>query len=294
MKNSKIATYFFLFIFLSVVSSNLLSQNSSFRVMTFNIRYDNPSDGENSWSNRKEIVHDLLDFYSADIIGFQEVLENQYEDLKAMCPHHNFIGVGRDDGKTQGEFCPIAYNHEKFNEINHGYFWLSSKPDEAGSRGWDAACIRLCSWIELQEKNTLDTLYIFNTHFDHIGVEARLKSAVLLNKKIEEIASSDQIILFGDFNCKPNDRPIRIIVSDTSQHHLKNSIDLCNTEPYGPLGTMTYFTEAGKDDLNIDHIFVPYNAVIFKHQTISDSEKGKFPSDHCPVLIEMSFDILDH
>ena len=143
--------------------------HSPFRVMTYNIRLDTPRDGINQWRLRKDRVADLIRYHRADLLGVQEALPNQMVDLKTALPGFNWYGAGRDDGKEQGEFSAIFYRSDRFQLLDKGTFWLSEAPETPGSKGWDADVTRVCSWVKLRDRWTFQTLYHFNTHFDHVG-----------------------------------------------------------------------------------------------------------------------------
>ena len=170
------------------------------RWATFNMRYDNPNDAPNHWGARKERVAQYIKEMKFDVFGTQEVLHNQFEDLKSMLPDYEGVGVGRDDGATRGEYAAIFYNKNVFDALDSGTFWLSENPDSIGKLGWDAACVRIATWAKFREKSTGKIFMAVNTHFDHIGEEARRQSALLIIKKIKEIVGERPAIVTGDFN----------------------------------------------------------------------------------------------
>ncbi len=180
------------------------SVSSSLRVITFNIRYNNPNDGEHAWPNRKERVASLIRFHQADLIGMQEVLKNQINDLESLLPGYSWIGVGRDDGKDAGEFSPIFYRTERFQLIDNGTFWLSETPDVIGSKSWDAAITRIANWAQFSDRNTSQTFLLLNTHFDHRGEQARSESAKLIVDHLQGLTAEYPIVVTGDFNVPPN------------------------------------------------------------------------------------------
>jgi endonuclease/exonuclease/phosphatase family metal-dependent hydrolase len=149
------------------------------RVMTFNIRYDEPRDKENAWPNRKELVASMIRFHHADLVGLQEALKRQLDDLEKLLPEYAWVGVGRGDGKTEGEYSAILYRKIRFTYLASSTFWLSETPDVA-SMGWDAAYPRIVTWVKLKDNRTSKTFFHFNTHFDNRGVLAREESSKLL------------------------------------------------------------------------------------------------------------------
>ncbi|MEM8889234.1 MAG: endonuclease/exonuclease/phosphatase family protein, partial [Bacteroidota bacterium] len=142
--------------------------------MTYNLRYDNPNDGENRWDLRKEFLRDQLKFFEPDVMGIQEGLKHQLDYLDGELSAYSYIGVGRDDGKEKGEYTAIFYKADKLSLIRQSTFWLSESPDEI-SVGWDAALERICTYALFEEKAGGAKFYVFNTHFDHRGEKARRK-----------------------------------------------------------------------------------------------------------------------
>lgn len=251
-------------------------------IITYNIRYNTPSDKENAWPNRRTEVMNLLKLHKADIFSVQEALYDQIMDLKDGMAGFDYVGVGRDDGNINGEFSAIYYNSNRYALIENGTFWLSETP-KIPSKSWDAALNRICTWARLKEKETRKTFYIFNTHFDHIGVKARKESALLILKKIGEIAGrKDPVILTGDFNLKPEEKPLVLI-----RQKLKDARQISETVPTGPIGTFNDFDFASKLENRIDYIFLNKMVEVKKYTVITDSKNNRYPSDHLPVLVEI-------
>lgn len=269
---------------LFLLSAFILSGEAqkTMNIITYNIRYNTPSDKENAWSNRREDVMKLLKFHKADIFSVQEALYDQIMDLKDGMSGFDYVGVGRDDGNINGEFSAIYYNSNRYALIENGTFWLSETP-QIPSKSWDAALNRICTWARLKEKETRKTFYIFNTHFDHIGVKARKESALLILKKIDEISGrKDPVILTGDFNLKPEEKPLVLI-----RQKLKDSRQITATIPQGPVGTFNDFDFASKLENRIDYIFVNKMVDVRKYSVLTDSRNNRYPSDHLPVLVEI-------
>lgn len=251
-------------------------------IITYNIRYNTSSDKENAWPNRRTEVMNLLKLHKADIFSVQEALYDQIMDLKDGMAGFDYVGVGRDDGNINGEFSAIYYNSNRYALIENGTFWLSETPN-VPSKSWDAALNRICTWVRLKEKETRKTFYIFNTHFDHIGVKARKESALLILKKIGEIAGrKDPVILTGDFNLKPEEKPLVLI-----RQKLKDARKISETVPTGPIGTFNDFDFASKLENRIDYIFLNKMVEVKKYTVITDSKNNRYPSDHLPVLVEI-------
>ena len=153
-------------------------------IMAFNIRFNNPRDSANAWDFRKDFVSSQILFHQAHILGVQQALCDQMQDLQERLPTYQCVGVGRDDGKTKGEFSGIFFDSTRLEMVTSGTFWLSPTPTIAGSKGWDAALPRIATWATLWDKQTRYALAVINTHFDHLGVRSRGESTNLILKKL--------------------------------------------------------------------------------------------------------------
>lgn len=266
------------FIFLSVSM-----KGQTYKIMTYNIRYDNPNDGDNQWSKRKEFLSSQIAFNEVDIFGIQEGLQHQVTYLDSVFVNYNYIGVGRDDGKTKGEYSAIFYDTKKFRVIENGTFWLSETPNEI-SVGWDASMERICTYGLFQDLNTMQQFFLFNTHFDHIGTEARFKSASLILQKKDELNPKKlPVIVMGDFNLTPETEPIKLI-----SKVLNDSKIISETTPFGPIGTFNGFKFNHPVTDRIDYIFTSKkNVSIKKYVVLSKSKNSKYPSDHFPVFVDL-------
>lgn len=250
------------------------------RIATYNLRYYNHGDGINSWENRREDVKALIRFHEFDIVGTQEAMLNQLNDVLQM-EEYAYIGKGRDDGKNAGEFAAIVYRKDRFKLLQSGDYWLSQTPDKP-SLGWDSSNnIRICSWGKFKDKNTRKIFFFFNVHFDHKGIEARKQSALLMLKKIKEIAGNAPVICSGDFNSTPETEQIQ-----TMKKLLRDSREASIQAPYGPSGTFNGFHHDSPLNELIDYIFVSSQIKVLKYGVLTDSKDQRFPSDHLPVLIE--------
>ena len=254
-------------------------------LITYNIRLNTPGDGEHAWPHRKADVVNLLKFHRADIFCVQEALPDQMDDLAAAFPDFSYEGVGRDDGKREGEFSAVFYNTARFKKLDGGTFWLSETPEEC-SFGWDAVCRRVCSWVELKELKGKETFYVFNTHFDHKGVEARKNAAALILDKIASIAGNGSggeqapVVLCGDFNLPPDSEPIRLISSS-----LNDAFRVTELPPHCSEKTWHGFTYDDPPGERIDYVFVSDAFRVLRYGALTDSRDRSFFSDHLPVLV---------
>lgn len=252
------------------------------KTMTFNLRYDNPEDLENNWANRKNAVVSLLRHYSPGIIGTQEGLAQQVKYLRDSLPGYLYAGVGREDGYEKGEYCAVFYDTARYQLLSGSTFWLSETPEKV-SKGWDAALERICTCVLLKERNSGLKFWVFNTHFDHIGEKARIESARLILKKIQEKNDGGfPLILMGDFNTEKGSPAIKLLEKGLSE---ASSI---SKEPlYGPEGTFNNFISGNDTRECIDFIFVSGFSV--KSITHIDDRRNNnlCISDHFPVLAEI-------
>jgi endonuclease/exonuclease/phosphatase family metal-dependent hydrolase len=256
-------------------------------VITYNIRLNTPADGEHAWPGRRADVVNLLKFHRAEIFCVQEALPEQIDDLAAAFPGYSYEGVGRDDGKRAGEFSAIFYNLDRFKKVDGGTFWLSETPDEC-SFGWDAACRRVCSWVELEERGSGTSFHVFNTHFDHVGTEARKRSAALILKRISEItgagsfAGTGPVVLCGDFNLPPDSEPIQMIGAA-----LQDAYKVSELPPHCSEATFHGFTYDDPPEKRIDYVFVNDKFRVTRYGALTDSRNRSFFSDHLPVLVTL-------
>jgi endonuclease/exonuclease/phosphatase family metal-dependent hydrolase len=291
-----IATKIFATAFISfVVASLVISKTSAYygssgktiNAMSFNIRYDNPGDGDNAWSNRKEMVAATIRFHKIDIAGLQEALYHQVKDLEMLLPEYGWFGVGRDDGREAGEYSPVFYLKERFKILHQSTFWLSDTPGKPG-KAWDAALPRIVTWGKIADTWLDRTFFFFNTHFDHMGETARIKSAELLLKKIDESIGDLPVILTGDFNCTEEDLPYNILTSGSGKiPALSDTRYFMQSKPYGTTQTFNGFRSTILPERRIDFIFVGNTDRVLRCGTISDKWDGRFVSDHYAVLAEI-------
>lgn len=256
-------------------------------IMTFNIRYDNPDDSLDNWQYRKERVANSILFYDVDILGTQEVLNNQMEDLKQALPNYESVGVGREDGKEKGEYSALFYKKDRFTVLDSGYFWLSETPDVAGSKGWDGACERIASWAKLKDENSGKDILALNTHLDHVGQVARREGVNLILDKLEELGNGLPIILMGDFNARADSDVIHQIVDKSKENHLLDSRSI-SPVVYGPAWSFHAFGRIPYESRSlIDYIFVSKDIDVKVYGVLAETENEEFLSDHAPVFVRV-------
>lgn len=258
------------------------------RVMTWNIRYDNPGDGVHAWPVRRDELLSFIASQNADVVCIQEGLKQQVAFLKEGLTGFDVRGVGRDDGKEQGEYAAIYFRSSRFACNDAGTFWLSPTP-EVPSKGWDAALPRIVTWVRLFDSLARGEIYIFNTHFDHQGVEARERSAALIRKKVRAIAGTLPFVLTGDFNTGPKDSCYRVLVSRSGAPPNFNDAMVRSRIPHeGPGVSYTGFPFVSDIPRErIDFIFVNDAAQVLRH-AILDARRGPgYISDHLPVSADV-------
>ncbi len=253
------------------------------KVMTFNIRYDNPRDSMNAWPNRVAQVCDFIKNEKPDILGMQEVLHRQYLILDSALTDYTSVGVGRDDGAKGGEMNPVFFRKERFDLIRTITFWLSETPEVPGSMGWGASLPRIVTWMELSDKYTQEHFFYFNTHFAHDSDSARIMSSKILLEQVTRISDGFPFIITGDFNMQPNSTGYSILTGPAeSIPALKDSYAISEKKPWGPSYTFNGFSDKPGTG-RIDYIFVKNGLRALEHRILIKKEHGVFISDHWPV-----------
>lgn len=258
-------------------------------VMSFNIRYGTARDGENVWEFRRELVVAAIRDAEPDVLGLQEALRFQLDELERALPGYVTYAVGRDDGRSGGEHAAILFNSKRFVPEATGTFWLSNEPETPGSIAWGANLPRLCSWVRLHELETGARLTVFNTHWDHESQEARARSGVLIRDRLVELTGGEHALLMGDFNATPDNPAILRLVGDVDANPpigggdlvLRDSLRVVH--PTGELGgTYSGFKDA-LSTRRIDYIFVTPDLEVLDASIDTRRPEGRWPSDHTPV-----------
>lgn len=255
------------------------------KIATFNLRMDTPSDGENAWFHRKDMVNDLIRFYGFDLFGTQEGFTHQLNDILRLSDYR-FIGVGRDDGKDAGEHCAIFYRSDRFKVLDQGDFWLSEHPEKPG-RGWDGTCCnRICTWGKFEDLKNHKQFYFFNVHYEYEGDVARRESSNLMISRVKSIAGNQPVFLTGDFNAFPTEEPIRIL---NDSGFLNDSYKITKEAPFGPVCTYHGYDSTIKTEERLDYIWVTDSIQIDKYGVLTNTLYGHTPSDHFPVMVVAEF-----
>ncbi|WP_431127732.1 endonuclease/exonuclease/phosphatase family protein [Flagellimonas flava] len=257
-----------------------VSINAQQSIMTFNIRYNNPKDGENWWEKRKEDVGALVNFYKPEIMGIQEGLHEQVTFLDGFLTQYDYVGVGRDDGKEKGEYAAIFYNKSSLELLDTKTYWLSETPEKV-SVGWDASMERIVTYAKFKDKDNQKILHVFNCHYDHIGPLARENSSKVVLDLIKKMGvGNERVAVIGDLNSLPDSKPIQIL-----KQEFKDAFEASETTPYGPIGTSNSFKTMDNLKNRIDYILVK-NLTVKSYIAIDDKRKnGFFVSDHLPVMV---------
>lgn len=257
-------------------------------LMTFNIRYSNSSDGANIWTNRRGQVYALIKARNPDVAGLQEALNTQMTDLKGELTGYSIIGVGRDDGKTAGEFSPIFYRTARFTADTSGTFWYSDTPAVPGSKTWGNTLPRICTWARLVDRQTGRGFYFFNHHIDHLSQPSREKSVQLLVQRIGEVKhAGEPVFVTGDFNVGEADPVILFMKGKATLAGKANPIPFLDSyREVHPdethINTRHDFTGA-IDGEKIDYVFMLPRMKALNAEIHHDNVGGLYPSDHFPV-----------
>ena len=267
-----ITTFFISFL----TSAHAIAQDvDSLNVMSFNIRFGTANDGDNHWKHRKEYVFKTIADYGPDLLGMQEVLPLQVEFLRKKLPEYSYVGRSRQT-TPNGEQCGIMIKSARFDILEEGHFWLSETPNVPGSKSWDSSLPRMASWVKLFDRSKAQAIYFVNTHFDHRGQNARLKSAQVIVDRVQQFEVGIPIVLAGDFNASENSAPIKLLrkrLVDTFEKLHPNATNQSTSSGF-----------RGKIDGNrIDYVFASENWIVDAAAIDRRSFNGKYPSDHYPV-----------
>lgn len=292
---------------LSVTALVFADKAPALTVMTYNIRCESGdrNSKDNNWEARRNDFANLVERLSPDVVGFQEVLPDQFEWLKSRFPAYEFIGRGRN-ANGGGEASPVAFRRARFNSIANGTFWLSETPDVPGSKGWDAALPRICTYAVLVDKTTGRKFSFANTHTDHMGEAARENGMLLVIERMKDFGKGAPIVFVGDHNCLEWEKPARAV-----SKVLKDAMYLSETPPEGTWRTFNFWHWKDKelsiadalkrsvvdrsipgpmsDQKRIDYIYVSKGVKVLSYKTDPSPRPGTklYPSDHFPSLAKI-------
>lgn len=258
---------------------------TTMNVMTFNMRYDNPEDGENNWQFRRDRVTQVIISSQVDVFGTQELLVNQFNELKERLPQFEAVGVGRIDGKDAGEFNAVFFLRDRFTLVDSGSFWLSETPEVVGSMGWDGACERLATWTVLRDTKG-EELFFINTHLDHVGEVARREGVSLLLDRIASLRGDRRVVLTGDFNADPESD----VIAHVAESGVMRDAKVIAAEKAGAAWSFSGFGRVPEAErLLIDYIFVSDGVAVDRYEVLPDTLGGGYVSDHAPVKAVIRF-----
>jgi endonuclease/exonuclease/phosphatase family metal-dependent hydrolase len=275
----------FFFFILFGISLEFGFTQTNLNIMSYNIRYDITTSNASAWTERHTAISSQISSYNADIIGMQEVLVHQRQQLLADLPAFASVGVGRDDGIDAGEFSPIFYKTDRFQLLVSSTFWLSPTP-EIPSKGWDAALNRICTYAQFSDLQSKDTFWVFNTHFDHVGEIARMKSAELILQKIKEVTKgTNQAVIFcGDLNLTDDHPTISFL-----QSQMKDALLVAKKVKTKVNQTFNNFDLTTSASKRIDYIFTNEMISVKSLETIIEPFGVSYPSDHFPIIANLEF-----
>jgi endonuclease/exonuclease/phosphatase family metal-dependent hydrolase len=254
--------------------------DDALRVMSYNIRYANAADGVNVWDNRKDFLAETVKAFDPDLLGTQETLARQRDDLAARLEGYTVFAAGRDDGREAGEMMAIYYRTSRFEKLDGGHFWLSESPDVAGSKSWDSSLPRMVSWLKLRDRKAPEVpIAFFNTHFDHRGPQARIESARLLRRKVAELGKGCRVVVTGDFNSGEGSEPYRTVFGDL----LIDTYRRVHPSKAAGEGTTTGFKAGASSGSRIDWIACSPDWEVESAGIVRAARDGRTPSDHHAV-----------
>lgn len=256
------------------------------KVMSYNIRYGTAKDGENHWDRRKAFLAETIKSANPDLLGTQETLGFQRDFLGETLPGHEVLAVGREDGREKGEMTAIYWRKDRFEKSDGGHFWLSERPTEPGSMSWDTSLTRMATWVRLKDKTKdgKQVLWI-NTHFDHMGKQARLESAKLIRHRLGELGKDCSLIVTGDFNAAEASEPYEAMfgLRENEEALVVDTLRVVHPQRGENEGTTTPFQAAPNKGNRIDWIAVSRDWKVIEAAIEHPEREGRTASDHFPV-----------
>jgi endonuclease/exonuclease/phosphatase family metal-dependent hydrolase len=265
-------------------------------VMSFNVRYGTADDGENRWADRRELVFEVIRRHGPDVVGLQEALDWQLDEIRTALPQYGVIGVGRDDGKRAGEFAAILFVAERFEVAEQGTFWLSDAPEVAGSRSWGNVLPRICTWGRFVDTKSGRGFYVYNLHLSHVSQVSRQRSVDLLAGRIGQRTPADPVVVVGDFNAGEDDATVRYLTGRQARIGVEGTAGVASpglVDTFRALhpetdeaGTYHGFA-GGTAGARVDYVFAPPEAEVLEAAILRDGRDRRYPSDHFPVMARL-------
>ncbi|SDN71984.1 Metal-dependent hydrolase, endonuclease/exonuclease/phosphatase family [Paenibacillus sp. yr247] len=256
--------------------------------MTFNLRYNNPGDGPNSWPHRIDRVMETIRAYQPLVLGTQEGYFDMLQELHPKLDEYDWIGEGRF-GAHENEHCAIFYKKVDLDLQQYGQFWLSESPEEVASISWNSGFPRVCTWAEFEHRESRKRFIVYNTHLDHQSQQARDLGSKVIWKYIaaHRMEYSLPIILMGDFNSRPTDLPIRFLRGESELQGLQTWLKDTYAALSGPIGLTAHDFKGGEVGEPIDYIFVSPDVEVLEAVVDRRQIDGVYPSDHYPVVAQL-------
>ena len=251
-------------------------------VMSFNIRYGTANDGPDRWELRRGQLIDLLKAQNPDVIGVQEALHFQIDEILAALPDYRMVGVGRSDGGQGGEYAAILYRGSRLNVRHSSTFWFSDTPDVVKSNTWGAALERICTWALFDDKQG-PSFYAYNLHLDHVSQPAREKSVSLLLERIKARSPAAPVVVTGDFNSGESNAATQAMLTV-----FRDTFRVIHTKET-EVGTANSFKLGQTRGEKIDYIFVAPETDVLNAAILRNATDGRYPSDHFPVTARIRF-----
>jgi endonuclease/exonuclease/phosphatase family metal-dependent hydrolase len=245
-------------------------------VMSFNIRYGTANDGDNHWLKRREQLFALLREQQADVVGLQEALHGQIEEILTAVPGYDYVGVGRSDGRQAGEYAAILYRTARLEARRSDTFWFSDTPGVVKSTSWGNQIERICTWAYFEDREG-PVFYVYNVHLDHLSQPSRERSAALLLERIRARDPKAPMVVTGDFNAGETNPAAQAMLTA-----FKDSFRILHPDAR-EVGTFNGFTYGQTGGEKIDFVFVEPGAEVLTAEIVRSSSDGRYPSDHFPV-----------
>lgn len=253
-------------------------------IMSFNIRYGTARDGDNAWEHRREAVIEVIEAFRVDVLGLQEALHFQLEEIEAALPGYARIGVGRADGVEAGEYAAILVDRSRLEVLDEGTFWFSDTPAVPGSTSWGNDIPRICTWARLRDAASGRTFYVYNVHWDHRSQPSRERSAELLVERIAQRAAADPVLVTGDFNAGETNAAFRYLLESAASSEIGLYDTFRALHPDATdVGTFNGFdgTTSGE---KIDAVLASGHWQVLAAEIVRTNRQGRYPSDHFPVV----------